>query len=101
MTATSLEQLASSPEYLSLARRRRRLCYTLAGLNMFLYLAYVLSMGYAREWMTTPFGAINVGLAWTIFLIVFAVVLSGIYVWWTRRHFDPALARLVAGLEQS
>lgn len=59
---------------------------------------YILSMGYARTWMATPIAgsAVNVGLLFAIFLVIFAAVLSGFYIWWANKHYDPALKRLLA-----
>lgn len=87
----------ASEAYRALAASRRRVCYSLTTINVVLYMLYILSMGYARDWMSMPIAgsAVNVGLVFTIFLVIFAAVLSGFYIWWANKHYDPALKKLL------
>ncbi len=100
-----LRALMKSEAYSSLAARRRRMCYSLTFINIALYMAYVLSMGYARDFvaMRVGDGALNVGVVFTMFVIVFSALLSWFYVWWANSRFDPALRQLLAdaGFERS
>ncbi len=96
--SVNLKDLMQSEAYTSLASRRRRVSYSLTAINLVLYMAYVLSMGYARDWIAQPVGdsALSVGIVFTIFVIIFSAALSWFYVWWANSRFDPALRSLLS-----
>lgn len=89
-------KLMKSPEFVALAGRRRRVAWSLTAVNIVVYLVYVLAMGFARETMAQPLveGAINVGIAFTVALVILAPVLSFSYIWWANRFYDPAIQAL-------
>ena len=96
----SIEQtmkLSADPEYLALRRARRNMCWGLTLFNVTIYSLYILSIAYGGEIFTMRFGSsvINLGLWFTVFVILFAFSISGFYIWWTNNHHDPALSRLV------
>lgn len=95
--SANLKDLIQSEAYTTLASRRRRVSYSLTAINLLVYMAYVLSMGYARDWIAQPVGgsALSVGIILTIFVIIFSAALSWFYIWWTNSRFDPALHALL------
>lgn len=97
MIDSKVRELINSPRYTSLISRRRRVIGMLSGINVAAYVVYVLCMGYARDLMAIRVAgsAMNIGLLFTIFIIVFAVVLSGYYMWWTNKHGDPELKKVL------
>ncbi|MEM7705410.1 MAG: DUF485 domain-containing protein [Pseudomonadota bacterium] len=93
--------LMESDRYRTLAGKRRRVAVGLTLFNIAVYLVYVLMMGYARPLMSTTVGdtAMNVGLLVTIGLVVMAPLISGYYIWWANRAYDPNLKALIAEAE--
>ncbi len=102
MSDINLAGIVKSDAYKSLASKRKRISYTLTGVNVLAYSIYVLCMGFAREFMSTPVGAgpMNIGIVMVIFLIIFAAVISGYYVWWTNKRYDPALKQLLSSINE-
>lgn len=102
MSQTNLLEIVKSEAYRTLASTRKRVAYTLTGVNFLAYSIYVLCMGFARDFMSTPIGAgsMTIGVVMVIFLIVFATIISGYYVWWTNKRYDPALEELLAKLDR-
>lgn len=102
MSDINLTGVVNSDAYKSLASKRKRISYTLTGVNVLAYSIYVLCMGFARDFMSIPVGAgpMNIGIVMVIFLIIFAAVISGYYVWWTNKRYDPALKDLLSNLRE-
>ncbi len=98
-----LEKLATNEEYIALRNRKRTVSYTLSAINVVVYMAYILCIAYAENIFAYQFGdsLINLGLWFTVFIIFFAFIVSGIYIWWTNTKYDPELQRLMklSGLE--
>ena len=98
-----LEKLAANKDYIALRSRKKKVSYTLSGINVAVYTAYILCIAYAENIFAYRFGdsMINLGLWFTVFVIFFAFIISGIYIWWTNKKYDPELQRLMKehGLE--
>lgn len=103
MSDSSLTDIVKSDAYTTLARKRKRVSYTLTGINVLAYCIYVLCMAFARDFMSTPVGSgtLNIGILMVIFLIIFAAIISGYYVWWTNKRYDPALKQLLSKIHGS
>ena len=83
MTQAPLEQLA---------RRRLRIAVVLTIVMVVAYFGFILLVAYDKEDAGTLVGAdVSMGIVLGASVIVLAPVLTGIYVWWTNRHYDHAV----------
>jgi uncharacterized membrane protein (DUF485 family) len=87
-------------ELIRLSRARWRVSILLSAVMLTAYFGFVLLTAFSKEAMGTP---LVPGLSWGILLgalvIVAAFVLTGVYVSWANRHYDPALAKLAGPVE--
>jgi len=79
----------------ALAAQRWRVALALTGVMLFTYFGFILLVAWNKEGL----GAlVTPGLSWGILLgalvIVVAWAVTGIYVRWANRVYDPALAEL-------
>lgn len=94
--------MAESPEFRALKRRHRTAVFTVTGLAILWYLAFVLVAVLAPGFMSTPLiGSINVGLVFGLLQFVSTFAIAIWYVSWTNRRFDPAADALRAELERT
>ena len=89
-----VERIARNPKYQQLKATRNRLGWTLTILMLIVYYGYIGLIAFDKELLATPIGAgvttlgIPIGLA----VIVFTVIITGIYVRRANTQFD-ALTR--------
>ncbi|MDF3936550.1 DUF485 domain-containing protein [Pseudomonas citronellolis] len=95
MTLT-LERLREHPDFLLLVRRKQRLAWTLTSLLLLAYYGFVLLVAFAPGLLGQPLngGVTSLGMLLGVALIVFAVLLTGIYVRHTNKVLDPLNDRL-------
>ncbi len=79
----------------ALAARRWRIAIGLTAAMIVTYFGFLLLVAYDKELLgglvTT---GLSVGIVIGALLIIFAWILTGIYVRWANRQYDPELARL-------
>jgi uncharacterized membrane protein (DUF485 family) len=95
----SATELIESPDFRALVRTRWSVSFTLLGLLFVGYYGYILLVAtapavVARRLSDAPDAITNVGLALGIGTLVFAWVLTAIYVVWANRSYDPEVERL-------
>jgi uncharacterized membrane protein (DUF485 family) len=85
-----VQKIVSNPEYQHLVRVRTRYGWTLTALMMIVYYGYILLIAFDKELLSARIG--NGVLTWGIpaglFVIVFTVAITGIYVWRANQQFD-------------
>ncbi len=79
-----------------LAARRWRVAVVLTTVMIVAYFGFILMIAFAKPTAGTLLagGDLSVGIVIGACVIALAPVLTGIYVWWTNRHYDAALAEL-------
>jgi len=95
----SATELIESPDFRALVRTRWSVSFTLLGLLFVGYYGYILLVAtapsvVARRLSDAPDAITNVGLALGIGTLVFAWILTAIYVVWANRAYDPEVERL-------
>jgi uncharacterized membrane protein (DUF485 family) len=91
MSADPAEAIRESPKFRELVRRRSRFAWTLTGLVLAVYYAFILLVAFAPELLGKPLaeGALTtVGIPVGVGIIVFAFLLTGLYVRRANRDFD-------------
>lgn len=103
-TKTATE-LIESPDFRALVKTRWTVSFTLLGLLFVGYYGYILLVAtapavVARRLSDAPDAITNIGLALGIGTLVFAWILTAIYVVWANRSYDPEVERLKAQLKR-
>lgn len=94
---TDSSTIADDPRYIAVVARRLRLSWTLSGVMLVVYVAFLLVIAFDKALLARPIagGATSLGIPIGIGLILLAIVLTGIYVRAANSDFDPAIEALV------
>ena len=89
-----VERIARNPKYQQLKATRNRLGWTLTILMLIVYYGYIGLIAFDKELLAKPIGAgvTTLGIPLGLAVIVFTIVITGIYVRRANREFD-ALTR--------
>ena len=93
--ATAKEaRILDNPKFQELVRSRSRFAWTLAGIMLAIYLAFIFLVAFAHDLMATRIGGgvTTVGIVLGLVVIVAAFLLTGLYVQRANGRFD-ALTR--------
>jgi uncharacterized membrane protein (DUF485 family) len=85
-----VQKIVSNPKYQQLVRIRTRYGWTLTALMMIVYYGYILLIAFNKELLSARIGSgvLTWGIPAGLFVIVFTVVITGIYVWRANAQFD-------------
>jgi uncharacterized membrane protein (DUF485 family) len=85
-----VQKIVSNPNYQELVRVRTRFGWTLTALMMIAYYGFILLIAFDKELLAARIGngVMTWGIPVGLFVIVFTVVLTGIYVWRANKQFD-------------
>lgn len=83
-------RIANHPKYQELKAKRSSFGWTLTALMMIVYYGFILLVAFNKEFLIQKLGSgvITVGMPIGIFVIVFTVVITGIYVRRANSEFD-------------
>lgn len=97
MNADAVQRIRSNPRYQALVGRRSRFGWLLTAIMLAVYYGYILIIAFDKEWLGQKIGAgvttfgIPVGLG----IIVFTILLTGIYVRRANTEFDALTEELL------
>jgi uncharacterized membrane protein (DUF485 family) len=85
-----VQKIVANPNYQELVKVRTRYGWTLTALMMIAYYGYILLIAFNKELLATRVGdgVLTWGIPAGLFVIVFTVILTGIYVWRANKQFD-------------
>ncbi len=87
--AKTIEEITKSARFKRLVVKRWSVSFVLTFLLFVLYFGYILSVGYAKDWLAQKvFVYTNVGILFGMLVIVGAWVLTMIYVIWANTSYD-------------
>ena len=94
MSDPVVERIQRNPKYQHLKRTRNRFGWALAILMLVVYYGYIALIAFDKEFLAKPMGAgvTTIGIPIGMAVIVFTVVITGIYVRRANGEFD-ALTR--------
>ncbi len=98
---TPYEEMQRSPEFKALRTRWRRYIFTMSGLFLTWFLAFVLLADFAPGFMNTRLGGTNltVGLVLGLLQFVSTFVIAVAYARYAEKNLDPTAAELRARVE--
>ncbi len=95
MNVELLERIKNSPSYKELLEKRDKFTWGLAILMFFVYFAFILIIAFAPEIFAIKIsGVITLGIPIGVGVIVFAFVITGIYVKKANSEFDKIIAQI-------
>ena len=85
-----VHRIETNPHYLQLVHDRTRLGWLLALAMMIVYYGFILLIAFYKEALSIPIGGgvTTTGIPVGLFVIVFTVVITGIYVRHANRRYD-------------
>ena len=96
-----IARLDADPRYHALVRRRSRLGWLLAVVILGAFTVFTLLMAFQKAWMASPIGTgvTSIGVPIGMGLILFAIALTGLYVWRSNTVYDREMARIIAAAQ--
>jgi uncharacterized membrane protein (DUF485 family) len=90
MQEVLVQQIVANPHYQQLVRVRTRFGWTLTALMMIVYYGFIVLIAFDKELLAARIGngVMTWGIPAGLFVIVFTVVVTGIYVTRANKQFD-------------
>ena len=97
MTDPVAERIQSHPKYLELKRERNRFGWLLTVLMLFVYYGYIALIAFNKPFLAQPIGAgvTTLGIPIGMGVIIFTIVITGIYVRRANSEFDDLTADIL------
>jgi uncharacterized membrane protein (DUF485 family) len=91
-----VHKIESSPKYQQLVSKRTSFGWTLTAIMMVVYYGYILLIAFDKELLARKIGngVMTWGIPIGLFVIVFTVVITGIYVRRANSEFDELTAEI-------
>lgn len=96
-----VQQIKGDPNYHQLVKVRSRFGWALTGLMLLVYYGYILLIAFNKEFLAskTGDGVMTWGMPIGLFVIVFTVVITGIYVRRANKQFDELTQAIQARVQ--
>lgn len=90
------KRIIANPNYQRLVSTRSTYGWVLAGMMMVVYYGYILLVAFGKSLLSARIGdgVMTWGIPIGLFVIVFTVAITGIYVWRANREFDEQTAQI-------
>ncbi len=97
-----VQRIAAHPKYQELKTRRTRLGWRLTLAMMLVYYGFILLVAFNKEWLATRLGdgVMTRGIPLGLAVIVFTIVITGIYVRRANREFDTLSEEIRKAVQQ-
>ncbi len=93
---TTVDRIVGDQNFKDLVRERTSFAWTMSGIMLAVYLAFIVMVAFGKGTMSSTIGdsSISWGILLGLGVIVFAFVLTGIYVARANGRFDDLTSRL-------
>ncbi|MGZ5784542.1 MAG: DUF485 domain-containing protein [Ramlibacter sp.] len=97
MTDTVTERIRANPKYLELKRKRDGFGWLLAVCMLVVYYGYIALIAFNKEFLSLPLGTgvTTIGVPIGMGVIVFTIVITGIYVRRANTEFDELTRQIL------
>ena len=97
MSDPMVERIQRNPKYQQLKRTRSRYGWTLAILMLVVYYGYIGLIAFYKEFLAKPMGAgvTTIGIPIGMAVIVFSIVITGLYVRRANGEFDRLTREII------
>lgn len=103
MQDTQLQKIKSHPSFIEMERKKSRLGISFTIITLIMYFSYIIMIGINPELFGTPVAAgkvTTVGIYWGIFVILFSIVITAIYVYKANGEFDDLTKKVIDDLNK-
>lgn len=97
MNDSIVARIEANPKYHALRRKRNRFGWTLTALMMLVYYGYIALIAFDKSFLAQPIanGVTTIGIPMGLGVIVFTVVITGIYVRRANSEYDRLTAEIL------
>ena len=97
MSDPLVEKIQRNPKYLELKRKRSSFGWLLTALMMVVYYGYIALIAFDKSFLAQPIGAgvTTLGIPIGMGVIIFTIVITGIYVRRANNEFDALTAEIL------
>lgn len=102
MNPDDIQWIIHHPKFQIMVNRKRLVSYLLSFFVIGVYAIFTLLMAYFPSIMTLPdwgTGNMTFGVLFSLIIILFCVLLSCVYTWWSNRYFDSLKRDLLEDLK--
>ncbi|MHB8622720.1 MAG: DUF485 domain-containing protein [Sulfuricaulis sp.] len=94
-TKNKLQAVRELPEFHALVAQRWAVSLGLTAAMLCAYFGYILVLAFDKSVLAAKIGDhLTIGIPIGVGVIVFAWVLTGIYVWWANRYYDKTVKQI-------
>ena len=92
-----IETIRQLPEYAALTRARKKIIWPLSLATILAYFALILTIAFAPASLGNPIGSgvTSIGLVLGLGVILFCMMITGIYVYYANRVLEPLTRAIV------
>ncbi len=97
MNRDELKKILTDPDFQSLVKKVTTVSLIFTAAILIVYYAFILLLAYGKEFLGQPISegsATTVGIPIGIGVIIAAWVLTGLYVYWANKNYDPMVKQL-------
>ena len=93
-----IETIRQLPEYAALTRARKKIMWPLSLATIAAYFALILTIAFQPTTLGTPIGSgvTTIGMVLGLGVILFCMLITGIYVYYANRVLEPLTQAIVA-----
>ncbi|MBL7543258.1 MAG: DUF485 domain-containing protein [Bdellovibrionaceae bacterium] len=97
MKENKAHQIAHSPKYKELVTKRSRFGWTLTAAMLLVYYGYICLVAFNKEFLAQPIGqgVTTLSIPFGIGVILFTIIVTGIYVRRANNEFDRLTAEII------
>lgn len=101
MAAITIDQIKHQPEYIALTRARSRITWILSIATFVVYFSVILLIAFAPDSLGEPIssGVTSIGILLGLGVILFCLLVTGIYVYYANKVLEPLKQAVVRKLE--
>lgn len=93
--AERIKEILDSQKFKNLVKQRLTVSVSLTIIMLIVYFGFILSIAFYKEFLSFRIGEhLTLGLPIGIGLIIFAWLLTGIYIRWANKKYDKAVREL-------
>ena len=99
--AKKVQEIIDSPDFKALVKTRWTVSFVMLALLFVSYYGYILLIGLDKPLVVTKVGQVTtLAIPLGLLSIAAAWILTGVYVWWANRKYDPEVERLKGRLHR-
>ena len=101
MDERQVERILQNPKFKQMVSKKSALSWTLTGIMLFVYVGFMLLVGYNKEFLMSSFsgGVTTWGIPLGLSIIVLSFVLCGVYSYVANKILDPLTQDAVKEVE--